>query len=273
MRRHNRGWFKKGHDPRRHELTFDECSRGGRASFAFCSNTSPRCCWSCARNSASSGHANLRLYREGVASAPSVIYYVYFLCLARTGRREGEALGLFWGDIQFGKDANDPHRFIHVRQTYDPAHHAFSSPKNGRSRRVDMSKELHAALLDLRNQRFDAAVLQGTTIIPRTVFCGLHGRPMSSSWLYRVHQHACELAGLRVNRIHDLRHSYATIQLYEHHAPIQYVSEQLDHRSISITVDIYGHPRQGTSIALADRLDHPTSNVRRYAPSAQLDGI
>jgi integrase len=27
-------------------------------------------------------------------------YYVYFLCLARTGMREGEALGLHWDDIR-----------------------------------------------------------------------------------------------------------------------------------------------------------------------------
>ena len=33
-RRRNPGWFQKGHDPRRHELTYDERSRGGQASFA-----------------------------------------------------------------------------------------------------------------------------------------------------------------------------------------------------------------------------------------------
>jgi hypothetical protein len=33
--RRNAGWFKRGHDPRRHEFTWDECSRGGRASFAY----------------------------------------------------------------------------------------------------------------------------------------------------------------------------------------------------------------------------------------------
>jgi integrase len=200
-------------------------------------------------------------------------YYVYFLCLARTGMREGEALGLHWDDIQFGKDASDPHRFIHVRQTYDAVYRTFNTPKTGRSRRVDMSQELRAVLLDLRNQRFDRAVLSGTTAIPQVVFCNPHGRPLSPSWFYRVHRRVCRLAGLRGNRIHDLRHSSATIQLYEHHAPIQYVSEQLGHASIKMTVDNYGHPRQGTSIALADRLDQPVGNALRYATSAQLNGI
>ena len=69
-------------------------------------------------------------------------HYTYFLCLARTGMREGEALGLYWDDIQFGQDTDDPHRFLYVQRTYDPVHHTFNTPKNGRSRRVDMSQEL-----------------------------------------------------------------------------------------------------------------------------------
>ena len=197
-------------------------------------------------------------------------HYAYFLCLARTGMREGEALGLHWEDMQFGQDANDPHRFLHVQRTYDSVHHAFHTPKNGKSRRVDMSQELRTALLALRNQRFDAAVLHGTTTIPPVVYCGPHGGPLSPTWLYKLHRRVCARAGLQGNRVHDLRHSYATIQLYEHHAPIQYVSEQLGHASIKITVDTYGHPRQGTSIALADRLDTPGGETRRNATPTQL---
>jgi integrase len=69
------------------------------------------------------------------------------------------------------------------------------------------------------------------------VFCGAHGGPLSPSWLSRLHRRICARAELQGTRVHDLRHSYATIQLYEHHAPIQYVSEQLGHASINITVD------------------------------------
>jgi integrase len=196
-------------------------------------------------------------------------HYPYFLCLARTGMREGEALGLYWEDIQFGQDASDPYRFLHVQRTWDPVHHIYNTPKNGHSRRVDLSQELRTVLLDLRNQRFDAAVLQGSTTIPPVVFCGRQGQPLAPTWLYQVHRRVCALAGLRGNRIHDLRHSYATIQLYEHHAPIQYVSEQLGHASIKITVDTYGHPRQGTSTALAARLDSPDGSAVRYATPAQ----
>ena len=184
-------------------------------------------------------------------------HYAYFLTLARTGMREGEALGLQWDDLQFGASAADPHRYLHVRHTYDPVHKTLSSPKNGKSRRVDMSLELRQTLQALYAERLDQAILAGSLTVPPFVFCGASGQPLAASNLYAIHRRVCTAAGLQGTRIHDLRHSYATIQLYEHHAPIQYVSEQLGHASIKMTVDTYGHPRQGQSIHFADKLDHP----------------
>ena len=184
-------------------------------------------------------------------------YYPYFLCLARTGMREGEGLALHWDDLQWGSEDSDLHRFIHIRRTYDPVHNLFNTPKSGKSRRVDMSRGLRTVLVDLHHQRFDAALLKGLTTLPPVIFCTRTGRPWTRERLYPIHRRMCAEAGLRVNRIHDLRHSYATIMLYEHNAPIQYVSEQLGHSSIKITVDIYGHPRQGMNTHLADRLDAP----------------
>lgn len=83
-----------------------------------------------------------------------------------------------------------------------------------------MSKELRTAFLDLKTQRFDAAILQGRTTIPSGVFCTDAGRPWDSKRIYFLHKRVCTMAGSRVTRVHDLRHSYATIQLYELHAPI-----------------------------------------------------
>ena len=199
-------------------------------------------------------------------------YYAYFLCLARTGMREGEALGLHWDDMQFGQDASDPHRFVHIQRTYDPVHNLFNTPKSGRSRRVDMSQELRLTLLELRNQCFDAALLQGKTTLRPVVFCTASGRPWAPERLHGIHRRVCALSGLRTIRIHDLRHTYATIMLYEHHAPIQYVSEQLGHASIQMTVNTYGHPRQGVSTFLVDRLDAGGSRQQHSATLAQLDG-
>ena len=181
-------------------------------------------------------------------------YYAYFFTLVRTGMREGEALGLRWDDLQFGRSEGDPHRFLHVQCTYDPVHNCMNTPKNGKTRRVDMAQDLRQVLLEWQERCFDKAVLAGHTAPYPVVFATASGRPWSPTELYYIHKRACALAGLRTTRIHDLRHSYATIMLYELHAPIQYVSEQLGHSSIKITVDTYGHPRQGMSTHLVDQL-------------------
>jgi integrase len=97
--------------------------------------------------------------------------------------RAGEALGLYWDDIQFGQGAHDPHRFLHIQRTYDPVHCLFNTPKNGKSHYVDMSQELRTALLDFKNRRFDAAVLQGMTTISPVIFCSVRGRPWAPARL------------------------------------------------------------------------------------------
>jgi integrase len=190
-------------------------------------------------------------------------YYVLFLLLCRTGMRLGEALALKWGDIQFGVDDTDTRRFIRIERTYDTASRTMSTPKNGKARMVDMSRELRQALLDLQGERLDSAIMQGKTDIKPLVFPGKKDLPLSQTRAYAAHRQICSRAGLRAVRVHDLRHSFATIHLYELHSPIQYVSEQLGHSRIGITVDTYGHPTPGMNVSLADQLD---GNVRQSAP-------
>ena len=70
----------------------------------------------------------------------------------------------------------------------------------------------------------------------------------------------CRTAGLRVRNPHDLRHTYATTLLMAHQSPA-YVSKQLGHSSIAITVDIYGHwiPGEGRK-GLEEALAGPVRN-------------
>jgi integrase len=214
--------------------------------------------------------AELARYLEAMAEHYPQ-YYPHFLCLARTGMRQGEALGLRWDDLQFGRSEGDPHRFIHVQRTYDPVHNRMNTPKNGKTRRVDMAQDLRQVLLEWQERCFDKAVLAGRTAPYPVVFATASGCPWEPSNLYYIHKRACALAGLRATRIHDLRHSYATIMLYELHAPIQYVSEQLGHSSIKVTVDIYGHPRQGTSTHLVDQLAHHAQHSATLAQPVRRD--
>jgi len=62
-------------------------------------------------------------------------------------------------------------------------------------------------------------------------------------------------------RLHDLRHTCASllIQLGAHPKVIQ---EWLGHRSITVTMDVYGHLYPSLAEALAERLDDVFSKAR-----------
>jgi len=61
-------------------------------------------------------------------------------------------------------------------------------------------------------------------------------------------------AGLRDIRIHDLRHTHATLMLKAGVHP-KVVSERLGHANIGITLDIYSHVLPGLQEAAAEKFD------------------
>ena len=76
----------------------------------------------------------------------------------------------------------------------------------------------------------------------------------------RVFYKCLEKAGLRQIRIHDLRHTYATLRIQAGHN-IADVSKQLGHHSIKITVDTYYHWMPGSNKSEVDQLDSETAPI------------
>ncbi|MHC4060390.1 MAG: tyrosine-type recombinase/integrase [Planctomycetota bacterium] len=70
----------------------------------------------------------------------------------------------------------------------------------------------------------------------------------------KVFQPLLEKANLPKIRIHDIRHTYASL-LLQAGAPIHYVKEQLGHSTIATTVDLYGHIAPGVNRETLDKLD------------------
>jgi len=167
-------------------------------------------------------------------------YYALFLTALRAGLRRGELVALQWGDIQFGKDENDANRFIIVRHNYVRREH--TTTKSKKSRRVDLSRELRKALIELRDKRLLDAFLKGKNdISDEWVFPSPEGSILDPDNLYhRYFQPVVTNAGLRKIRLHDLRHTFGSL-LIQNGASIVYVKEQMGHSSIQVTVDIYGH--------------------------------
>ena len=185
-------------------------------------------------------------------------YYPLFLMALRAGLRRGELVALKWGDIQFGESAEDPNRYLLVQRNY--VYGEFTTPKSKKARRVDLSKQLRAALLELRDERLVQAFAAGrASIMDELVFPSPEGSVLDPDNLYdRYFLPVLERAGLRRIRFHDLRHTFGSLLIQSGASPA-YVKEQMGHSSIQVTVDIYGHLMPGANVACVDRLDADTS--------------
>jgi integrase len=175
-------------------------------------------------------------------------HYPLALTLARTGMRIGEALALQWGDIDFNG------RFIMVQRGFSRGR--VETPKNGKIRRVDMSKHLTETLSELLHYRKIEKINKGWKKSPEWVFVNQSGNPVTDAthWRSDVYQKALMKAGLRKMRIHDLRHTYASIMIQAGES-LAYIRDQLGHHSIKVTVDIYGHLAPEGNKEAVDRLD------------------
>ncbi|HBN95851.1 MAG TPA: hypothetical protein DDZ66_06090 [Firmicutes bacterium] len=86
------------------------------------------------------------------------------------------------------------------------------------------------------------------------VFASEMGTPINASNLHRNFKQALEKTGLPNIRLHDLRHTYATLMLQEGVHP-KIVSERLGHSSIQITLNTYSSVLPDLQSEAAQKLD------------------
>ena len=182
---------------------------------------------------------------EGGAFYPSI------LCALRTGMRIGEIKALKWRDLDF------ENRLIEVKRSCRKGR--ITKPKNGKSRRVDMTPQLADTLKALQTAQKRKALQKGRSF-SEWVFTNNRGGMLTYKTFRKGLMACLKLAKLRKIRIHDLRHAYATIRLLSGHN-IGDISYQLGHSSIKITYDVYGHWLPGKFKSEVDELDnlHPTA--------------
>ena len=100
-----------------------------------------------------------------------------------------------------------------------------------------MSKGLSEMLKKLRSSTEEEELAAGVT---RPYCFHKAGALLAHSTLRRVFGNALSVAAVNTRRIHDIRHTYAS-RLLSAGESIVYVSRQLGHKNIQMTVDIYTH--------------------------------
>ena len=154
-----------------------------------------------------------------------------------TGMRRGEALGLRWEDVDLEAGR------LSVRRALIPNGKVVvvSEPKTARGRRsialdpatVEVLKSQAAGQLE--DQAKSTAWIEGGL-----VFTKEDGEAWHPEVVSRLFRQAVKRSMLPAIRLHDLRHTHATLALRAGIHP-KVVSERLGHATIAITLDTYSH--------------------------------
>jgi integrase len=181
----------------------------------------------------------MRLLQATSGERLEALWYVALGC----GPREGELLGLTWSRVDFTnhtitiaqtlqrqKQAEGPSKLVIVPTT-----------KGGRIRIIPMPLFVEQALTRHWERQQQERQKSGKAWQDYDlVFCTPHGTPIDARNLLREFKDLLERTELPNMRLHDLRHSCATLLIAKGVHP-RVVMEVLGHSQISITMNTYGH--------------------------------
>lgn len=166
------------------------------------------------------------------------------------GLRRGEMLALRWENVSMVG------RRIDVVEQMDPSGKAgdVKAPKSSAGRRsLTMPSIVVEALAEhaARENAREGAIGARTGL----VFTAANGGPVDvNNFGARVWRPAVDAAGLDPLRLHDLRHTCASLAISTG-ASVKVIQSMLGHASAAMTLDTYGHLMPSESEAVADRLD------------------
>ncbi len=169
---------------------------------------------------------------------------------AVTGARRGELLGLRWADVDFARAR------ISIERAYVEVGHTqrIQPTKSGRSRLVDVDTGTVVMLRRWKTQQSQDRLAAGPAWEPGDyVFTNLFGEPLKPEWTRRRFKTLVSASGLPDIRLHDVRHSFASITLGQGES-VHVVSSRLGHAKPSITLNIYAHEVGDQQKDLASRV-------------------
>jgi integrase len=176
--------------------------------------------------------------RAFLAAAHEDRFEALYVLAIHCGLREGELLGLKWDDVDLETG------MLRVRRTLSETRtgYIFEPPKNGKGRSIKLTQAASEALRSHLERQLEEIDSSGDDYQDQgLIFPSRKGTPMNARNLTaRSFKPLLKRAGLPDIRLHDLRHTCATLMLCEG-VHIKLVQELLGHATISITLDTYSH--------------------------------
>ncbi|MCL6521395.1 MAG: site-specific integrase [Firmicutes bacterium] len=173
---------------------------------------------------------------------------IILLALA-TGMRLSEILGLRWSDV-------GP-RELSVRQGLRDGHTPHPPKTAAAMRTIPLADQALQALRRQRHWQLEQRLAWGPAW-RQTDYVMTHedGSPIAERMVELWYKRWIRSVGLRepAPRIHDLRHTWATLQLRAG-TPVHVVSRLLGHSSIAVTLSVYAHVLPEETVGAAETAD------------------
>jgi len=181
---------------------------------------------------------------------------------AWTGMRRGELAGLSWRDVAL-EDGT-----IHVlraRVAVGSSDVRESKPKTAKGRRqVELDADTARALTAWQErQEKERAEWPGVWPDHGLVFTLQDGSALHPDYLSRSFRAHVKKAKLPMVRLHDLRHTHATLMLAAG-VPVKVVSTRLGHSTVSFTMECYQHVLPGDQRGHVQNLANAETKAARH---------
>lgn len=170
--------------------------------------------------------------------------YTAFEMLFYTGMRKGELLALTLKDIDFEK------KTIRINKTlaYISGEYVAQSPKTVKSNRIIEAPDF---------------LLEEIKAYIAKLYCPESKQRLfmrSRVWLGQAITYNCERLNMKRIRVHDLRHSHASLLINLGANPLM-IAERLGHEDVKVTMNTYGHLFQSHQKDIIDKLDAVKNSI------------
>ena len=188
--------------------------------------------------------------------------YPLWRLAAWTGMRRGELAGLTWRDVDLEAATITVKR---ARVTVSSTDVRESKPKTHKGRRqVELDEETKAALEAWQDrQQAERKAWPGEWPSHGLVFTLQDGSALHPDYLSRAFRAHAKRAKLPTIRLHDLRHTHATLLLAAG-VPVKVVSERLGHSTVAFTMEVYQHVLPGDQRDAVQNLANAKTKAARH---------
>jgi integrase len=194
---------------------------------------------------------DLAAFLESLRDEPD---FALYRIAAYTGLRRGELLGLRWSDVKWNLSSLAIQQQLGLDDDGD-GERDLAPVKTGNGRRaISLDAETLRILEEHRRQQeFGRRSWGDAYKALDLVFCHHDGSPLDPDTVTSQFGQAVARSGVRRIRLHDVRHTHATL-LLEAGVDISVVSRRLGHADVGFTARVYAHVTARLQLDAAARL-------------------